>query len=244
MITKKETVRITLPQKREGISGDQASSYALQVIGTHFTKTFIESLGNSKLKGFLDNAESCLNKLSEWNSIKLWMFLCSVLIIIPITAVIVVSTRHYLDTYSMVGIFLSILVGLLYFPNKRALSSRPGDTTKMVAKAWRPWRKRVIAAKIIEGLAFEIQWHSQHDSDGSRLLWEIDDFDFGGEELQKRLESTLDTLAQKTAADFKAAERDGVKGDRKRLRNQFGAIDKIGQQLGFERLDWKKMLNS
>ena len=132
----------------------------------------------------------------------------------------------------------------MFASNRLTEHNRPGDTTKLVAKAWKPWRKRLLATTLAADLASRIRYHSQHDENYSGLLIEIDNWTYGGKELLKLLAYALEMIAQQSAAQFKRAERDGTKRARKRFRNQLYEVDQIGQALGFEKLDWKKQLGS
>ena len=244
------TVKITLPPKREGMSEEKAREFAMRVIGYHFTVVTIAAMNNPKVAGFKEDAESCLEKVDKWNTAAFWS---SVWALVNVTLCVFIVLRVYnrgigvmhewqFPTAVIVVVVTGIIGCIHHMQSCLTEADRPGDTTRMVARLWKPWRKRILSTKLVPTLAAGIRWCTrQDDAHTSRKLVEIESWRFDGEELRKSLSSAALFVADEAATQFKLAEQDGTNRDRKRSRNQFYEADKIGQQLGFARLDWENL---
>ena len=251
MNTLKVTATLTAPPaKKEKMSDEKALSFALGVISTHFTMRLIAALENSKLAGFKDPAEHCLERVNEKGKTRRWLAFWATITSSFIGLAILLG--HLLGGISAILhdwqtptlMVLALVTGFITLIFCSNLGPRLGDTTKLVAKAWRPWRTKVIASDLASKLGDAIQWHLQYDMVRTPLVNEIEGWSYGGEELRKKLESVHAKLADDVASSFRAAERDGTRKNRKRLRNEFGMLDKVGQKLGLAGLDWKLLDNS
>ena len=244
---KKQTLTDTTTPTAK-LSDEKSHTYALRVAGTHFTQAFIAGSKNPKIKDFRDDAENCLSKVKKQNKAKLWtsFWVLATLILALFAAFRCYEAgcsagailRDWLIIVAVIVAMFTAFIGWLYGNCNLRTYDRPGDTTKMVAKAWRPLRKKILLdTDVMPTLARSIKWADEQ----SELYKEIERWQFGGKALEKLLALTLDVMAERAANSFKAVEIDGTKHDQKRYRNQFGLIDKIGQALGFERLDWKQL---
>jgi hypothetical protein len=243
---KKQTIVPTLATPAKTISDKKASNYALRTLGMHFTGKFILAEGNPKIKEFRDDAESCLEKVTSRNKTKRWLGFW-VLIAVLLTGVAVqqcfehswlVLLNDWVAPTSLIGAMFAAFIGFMFYGSNLGRWNRPGDTTKLVAKAWRPLRKQLIAAGVVDSLS----WSIQNATNGTPLFREIEGWRFGGQELEKLLGNKLESMAHEAARNFHSAELDGCKRDQKRYRTQFYVIDNLGQKLGFEKLNWD-MLN-
>ncbi|MFA6190110.1 MAG: hypothetical protein WC711_01170 [Candidatus Staskawiczbacteria bacterium] len=237
--------------QREQLTDSQANSLALGVIGYHFTTALIAWLKNPKIADFRDDAESCFLKVEKrakaWGWLAFWVGLTIGFLGIAVCEGI---TRGFVEAFfhgwlmqasAIIGVLTLIIAFFYGFGYELGSNRRPGDTTRMVAKMWKPWRKKIVSSGVLSDFASTLKWRYKDAETGSILLRQIASYSFGGSELEIVLKSTLANLADEAVKNFQDEVLDGSKRGQQRHRQQFGQIDKIGQELGFEKLDWKRL---
>ena len=246
---KKQAIETTTPEKREKLSDAKTKRTALHVMGIHFALTLVGKSKNPKIKDFREDGESCFLKVQKWNKSKmvmaLWVmataFLCVFFALRVHELGLLASLEDWVIPSSGIAGILTGFIACLYSSNNLSEYDRPGDTSKMVAKEWKPLRKRLVAANVVSNFGSDIQWSHRTVAVNSPILKEIEHWQFSGSALENALGNLLERMAQKCAGSFQKAELDGTKREQRRLRKQFGEIDYLGQALGYEKLNWEML---
>ena len=250
---------LTTTAKRKPLSKELSENYALRTAGSHFTAFFIKDPDNGlndeerqTIKDFRDDAEDCLTDVMKRSHARrifsLWIALTVALLGIVTYQCCKYTGFALLNNWiaptCAILALLSAFVALIYAGSNLGKWNCPGDTARFVAKAWRPVRKKIIDSGLLTEMAGTIRYHHEKDPAGTPLVSEFANWQFAGKELEAVLTNAMGQLSRSAAAAVRRAERDGVKPDKKRFRNQFGQIDEVGQALGYEGLDWKQLNNS
>jgi hypothetical protein len=226
--------------KRPEVSEERANFLALRVIGSCFTEQFLKKTHGPR--NFSVSAESCLEKVQEWNRAKIWT---SVLVTISIlffaltvflgypNSTGIFNIQLYLVPLSLGSIFA--LIAIYYSVPRLTIYKRPNETAKMVANAWKPMRKRAISTKLVELFARNIlHWYYTSPD----VAGEVDIRQYDGRHLRAILKEQLSSMASEVARYFRGAKQHEAEEAAARYRDRFGAIDEVNQALGFGRINW------